>query len=72
MAATIDRQDEVITVREYAARKRITLGTAYRRIWAGQVHAQQFFGRWLIRDLERPTLPAAKTPLPGAQKGRRS
>jgi hypothetical protein len=49
MATTVDRQGEVITVREYAARKRITLGTAYRRIWAGQVDAQQFFGRWLIR-----------------------
>lgn len=55
MAATIDRQAEAITVREYAARKRISLGTAYRRIWAGQVPAQQFLGRWLIRDVEPDT-----------------
>jgi hypothetical protein len=52
MAATIDRQAQAITVREYATRKRISLGTAYRRIWAGQVPAQQFLGRWLIRDVE--------------------
>lgn len=43
---------DVLTVREYAVREGISLGTAYRRIWAGQVEALQFFGRWLIRANE--------------------
>jgi hypothetical protein len=67
MATTtnVDERDRpqsggVLTVREYATREGITLGTAYRRIWAGQVYAQQFFGRWLIRDLEPSTLPKTK------------
>jgi len=47
----IDRRD-LLTVRQYAARKQITLGTAYRRIWAGQVEATQFLGRWLINDVK--------------------
>jgi len=37
-----------ITVREYAAKKRITLGTVYRRIWEGNVSATKLYGRWLI------------------------
>ena len=37
-----------MTVREYAAREGITLGTVYRRIWEGQVNATQVYGRWLI------------------------
>jgi hypothetical protein len=37
-----------MTVREYAAKEGITIGTAYRRIWEGQVKAEQFYGRWLI------------------------
>jgi hypothetical protein len=43
-----------ITVREYAAQKRVTLGTAYRRIWEGQVKAEQVYGRWLIFPTENP------------------
>ncbi len=39
---------QALTVREYAAREGITLGTAYRRIWEGSVKAEQFLGRWLI------------------------
>jgi hypothetical protein len=58
MATTIDHTDleappsDAMTVREYAVREGISLGTAYRRIWAGKVEAQQFFGRWLIRAKE--------------------
>jgi hypothetical protein len=37
-----------ITVREYATKERITLGSAYRRIWEGRVDAQQLLGRWVI------------------------
>jgi hypothetical protein len=45
-----------LTLREYASRERITLGTAYRRIWEGKVHATQVFGRWLISPrAEQPT-----------------
>ncbi len=43
-----------ITVREYAAQKGVTLGTAYRRIWEGQIKAEQFYGRWLISPDEKP------------------
>ena len=41
-------EESALTVREYAAKEGITLGTAYRRIWEGQVKAEQFLGRWLI------------------------
>jgi hypothetical protein len=51
-----DTQMERMTVREYAAKEGITLGTAYRRIWEGQVRAEQFYGRWLIS----PSAPAVK------------
>ncbi len=40
-----------MTVRQYAVREGITLGTAYRRIWAGQVKASRFFDRWVIQDV---------------------
>ncbi len=40
-----------MTVRQYAAREGITLGTAYRRIWAGQVKASRFLDRWVIQDV---------------------
>jgi hypothetical protein len=39
---------EPLTVREYAMKEGVTLGTAYRRIWEGQVAARQVYGRWLI------------------------
>jgi hypothetical protein len=39
---------EPLTVREYAMKEGVTLGTAYRRIWEGQVVARQMYGRWLI------------------------
>lgn len=44
-----------MTVREYALKEGITLGTAYRRIWEGSVKAEQLLGRWLI-------LPESKQP----------
>jgi len=43
-----NEKPEPLTVREYARQQRISLQTAYRRIWQGQVSAQQFYGRWLI------------------------
>jgi len=46
-------EPNVMTVRQYAAREGITLGTAYRRIWAGQVKASRFFDRWVIQDVDR-------------------
>jgi hypothetical protein len=39
---------EGMTVRDYAIQKRITMGTAYRRLWEGRVRAKKFLGRWLI------------------------
>ncbi len=48
-----------LTVREYAAKEGITLGTAYRRIWEGSVKAEQFLGRWLISPDK--TKPASET-----------
>jgi hypothetical protein len=39
---------EPLTVREYAMKEGVTLGTVYRRIWEGQVAARQMYGRWLI------------------------
>jgi hypothetical protein len=48
-----------LTVREYAAREGITLGTAYRRIWERQIKAEQFYGRWLISPAEKPEPPMA-------------
>jgi hypothetical protein len=43
-----------MTVREYATQERVTLGTVYRRIWEGQVKAEQVYGRWLISPAEKP------------------
>ena len=43
---------EPLAVREYAVKEGITLGTAYRRIWEGQVSARQVYGRWLISPNE--------------------
>jgi hypothetical protein len=45
---------ERITVRQYAVKEGVTLGTAYRRIWEGQIKAEQFYGRWLISPDEKP------------------
>jgi hypothetical protein len=47
---TVDERN-FMTVRQYAVREGITLGTAYRRIWAGQVKASRFFDRWVIQDV---------------------
>jgi hypothetical protein len=43
-----------MTVREYATRERVTMGTVYRRIWEGHVKAEQIYGRWLISPTEKP------------------
>ncbi len=37
-----------LTVREYARQEGISLQTVYRRLWQGEIQAQQFLGRWLI------------------------
>jgi hypothetical protein len=37
-----------ISLREYAAKEGISLGTAYRRLWEGRVSATKCDGRWLI------------------------
>ena len=51
-----------LTVREYARQEGITIQTAYRRIWDGQVKAEQFLGRWLItRDPKPETQVAGAT-----------
>ena len=46
---------EELTLREYAAREKISLQTAYRRIWEGRVTARQFYGRWLISPDQQST-----------------
>jgi hypothetical protein len=43
---------EGMTVRDYAIQQGITIGTAYRRLWEGHVHATKFYGRWLIEPEE--------------------
>jgi hypothetical protein len=37
-----------MTVREYAAHERISLGTAYRRLWEGRVPAMKHDGCWIV------------------------
>ena len=37
-----------ISLRDYAAKEGISLGTAYRRLWEGRVSATKCDGRWLI------------------------
>jgi hypothetical protein len=54
---------QALTVREYAAKEGITLGTAYRRIWEGQVKAEQFYGRWLISPGQTQSEPEAAATL---------
>jgi hypothetical protein len=39
---------EQMTVREYASVERISLGTAYRRLWEGRVKGVKIDGRWVI------------------------
>jgi hypothetical protein len=39
---------KAMAVREYATKERISLGSAYRRIWEGRVQAHQVLGRWVI------------------------
>lgn len=46
-----------MTVRQYAAREGITLGTAYRRVWSGQVKASRFLDRWVIQEVDRVERP---------------
>jgi len=43
-----------LTLREYAAKEKITLQTAYRRIWEGRVNARQIYGRWLVSPERQP------------------
>ena len=38
-----------ISIRTYARKEEITIGTAYRRVWEGKVPARQDNGRWLIQ-----------------------
>jgi hypothetical protein len=47
-----------MTVRDYAIQQGITIGTAYRRLWEGHVHATKFYGRWVIL----PTTSAVANP----------
>ena len=55
-----ETQAEELTLREYAAREKISLQTAYRRIWEGRVAARQFYGRWLISpEQQKPTTEIA-------------
>ena len=54
--------DDQLTVREYARLEGITIQTAYRRIWDGQVEAKQILGRWLIAP-ESTALAAADRPV---------
>jgi hypothetical protein len=49
-----DGETKEMTLREYAAREKITLQTAYRRIWDGRVNARQLYGRWLISPDQQP------------------
>jgi len=39
---------KAISVRTYATKEGISLGTVYRRLWEGRVHAIKRDGRWLI------------------------
>lgn len=45
---------KAMTVREYAVKERISLGSAYRRIWEGRVQAHQILGRWVITPEHPP------------------
>jgi hypothetical protein len=46
----MEKQAEEMTVRMYAAREEISLGTAYRRLWQGQIRARKIYGRWVISE----------------------
>lgn len=43
----------ILSVREYANQEGITICTAYRRVWQGQVPAEQILGRWFITPPEK-------------------
>jgi hypothetical protein len=45
-----DTEPKELTLREYAARERISMQTAYRRIWESRISARQVYGRWLISE----------------------
>jgi hypothetical protein len=47
----VTKKSETLTVREYARREKITIQTAYRRIWQAQIPARRRYGRWLISPL---------------------
>lgn len=42
----------VLSVREYAKQQGITICTAYRRVWQGDVPAEQILGRWFVQPPE--------------------
>jgi hypothetical protein len=50
---------EHMTVREYATKKQVTLGTVYRWLWQGRLDARQLYGRWLITQEQHQPEPAA-------------
>jgi hypothetical protein len=52
---------EPMTVREYAAKKRVTLGTVYRWLWQGRLDARQLYGRWLITIEQSQAQPEPPT-----------
>jgi hypothetical protein len=45
--------EDSLTLRQYATQEKISLGTAYRRIWEGKVSAKQILGRWLIEPAQQ-------------------
>jgi len=61
-----------MTVREYALKERITLGSAYRRIWEGRVDAHQLLGRWVINPDDHPGKVAPETNDPSQSEVRAS
>lgn len=45
---------DAISVRDYAIKEGISLGTAYRRLWEGRVRARKRDGRWRISAIADP------------------
>jgi hypothetical protein len=48
LTTTNAEQEGTVTVREYATHERISLGTAYRRLWEGRVPAMKRDGCWVV------------------------
>ena len=44
----MEKAVEPMTIRTYAAREEISLGSAYRRVWQNQVDAMKIDGAWQI------------------------